>query len=194
MLIYLIRDKTNGKGYVGQTIRTLRERWNVHLADDLYVDRAIQAHGVENFEVTVLAEADNLDTLNQLETYYIRACGTLKPGGYNLDVGGNARTPSLETRAKISAALTGRKRKPFSPEWCEKIRAKAIGRKASPEARAGISAGNRGKKRSPEQIFHMREITKKQKRIKHTAETKKKMSAARKSYYDRASIKTVAWG
>jgi group I intron endonuclease len=194
MLIYLIRDRTNGKGYVGQTVQTLRRRWAVHLADDLYVDRAIRAHGLENFEVTILANADNLDELNRLETHYILAQNTIKPNGYNLDLGGNGRTPSIETRAKISAALTGRKRKPFSQEWRDKIRAKALGRKASSEAKAHISAGNRGKKRTPAQIAQMSATTKKQSHPNHTAETKRKMSNARKAYYDRKFIKTVAWG
>lgn len=32
MIVYLIRNKLNGKGYVGQTIRSLEQRWPEHKA------------------------------------------------------------------------------------------------------------------------------------------------------------------
>lgn len=68
-------------------------------------------------------------------------------------------TPSAETRARISAALKGRKMPPRTPEWTAKITAKIKGAKKPPRTeahRAAISAskmGNqhgKGHKKSPE--------------------------------------------
>lgn len=50
------------------------------------------------------------------------------------------RSPSLETRAAISAALLGRKRGPRSEDVKAKIAAGHRGKKASPETRAKMSA------------------------------------------------------
>lgn len=55
---------------------------------------------------------------------------------------------SSETRAKRSAALKGRERKPFSLEHCAKIGATSKGRKHTPEARAKIGAAQKGRKRN----------------------------------------------
>ena len=79
------------------------------------------------------------------------------------------KTPSLETRAKLSAARRGRVTSPvtrerlsaarrgkkFSPEHCANISAGlkgrgTTGRTLTPEHRVKISVGNKGKKRSAE--------------------------------------------
>ena len=60
MVIYLIRNLIDGRGYVGKTIRPLGARWQKHLREDFYIDRAIRRHGIENFEICILAEVDNL--------------------------------------------------------------------------------------------------------------------------------------
>jgi hypothetical protein len=54
---------------------------------------------------------------------------------------------SVETRRKISEALTGRA---FSAEHCAKISANAKGRKASDEAKAKMSKAHTGVKHTPE--------------------------------------------
>ena len=61
---------------------------------------------------------------------------------------GNPGTRSPETKAKMSAAKTGKKRGPQSPEHI----AKAAAAKRTPEARAKQSAARTGKKQSPEHI------------------------------------------
>ena len=53
--IYKITNLVNGKSYVGQTIRTIEERWKQHIKDskgnkdDFYLHRAIRKYGKENF-------------------------------------------------------------------------------------------------------------------------------------------------
>ncbi len=89
-VIYLITNLLNGKKYVGQTRRELRQRISQHKNDsEAYIDRAIKKHGWENFSVSILEECASPDELNDREIYWIGALNTRKPNGYNLTDGGN---------------------------------------------------------------------------------------------------------
>lgn len=57
---------------------------------------------------------------------------------------------SEETRAKLSAAKTGRPRPAFSAATREKIRVASKGREVSTETRAKIGAANKGRSHTPE--------------------------------------------
>lgn len=102
------------------------------------------------------------------------------------------KRPSLETRAKRSAAMKGRKQSPESvakraaanrgkvraSEVVERHRAKILGRKLPPRSRDAIektAAANRGRKRSAETRAKLSEA--RRKRI-ITPETKAKISAS----------------
>ena len=78
-----------------------------------------------------------------------------------LRVLGVGRKPSLETRAKLSAARLGRK---LPPEWCANIAVGLIGKSPSLETRAKMSVAKLGRKRAP-----------------FTLETRLKMSIARRT-------------
>ena len=56
MVIYRITNNLNGKAYVGQTTRMLKDRMYGHLCKDLYIDLAIRKHGIKNFTVDVLEQ------------------------------------------------------------------------------------------------------------------------------------------
>ena len=110
---------------------------------------------------------------------------------------GEGRKLSPETRAKISAAKTGKKRGPLSAEHraniaaAMKVRklgaehrrnisAALKGRKSGPlsaEHRANIAAANKGRKKSPE---HVAKIAAANRGRLVSAETRDKMSAVRK--------------
>lgn len=112
-----------------------------------------------------------------LEVAYIKLFGRRDIGTgvlVNLSDGGegNGGIPtSEETRAKLSAAVLGRrhtaetiakmsiaqKGRKRSPETCENIRLSKIGIKQTPEHRAKNSAANTGRKHKPETIAKMRE-------------------------------------
>ena len=129
-IIYLIKNKVNGKCYVGQTQKekgfdyryycsgegiervynyhkSLREHnrsYNEHLL------RSIEKYGFEAFEVNkCLDYAFSLEELNIKEKVYIQLYNSLK-NGYNETLGGDGtegRPHSEETRQKISEANKG---------------------------------------------------------------------------------------
>ena len=88
-LIYMYKNKINGKIYIGQTTCSLKKRLYDHLHQDGYIDRALRKYGIENFEITVLEDNINdTNMLNEREIYYIEKYKSYE-NGYNLTVGGN---------------------------------------------------------------------------------------------------------
>ena len=97
MLIYKITNKINNKCYIGQTIKTGKQRWKEHKQrafgnhkseqrKSLY--RAIRKYGVENFSFEIIQ--DNIQTLEQLdkaEIYWIDYYNSFIKG-YNETFGG----------------------------------------------------------------------------------------------------------
>lgn len=94
--IYKITNLINQKIYIGKTIKTIEERWNIHWQDSkkqnisnrpLY--RAFHKYGKENFKIEILEEC-NLEDLNNREIYWIEKLGSFKYG-YNATIGGDGR-------------------------------------------------------------------------------------------------------
>lgn len=117
LLIYKVTNNINGKVYIGQTIRTLRERQKQHLTSYKYKNdcsrfyNSIRKHGEENFVWEVIAETDNKEVLDELERYYIAKYNSTSPEyGYNIHTGGtNGYVQSEETKRKIGEAQVGSK-------------------------------------------------------------------------------------
>jgi hypothetical protein len=65
---------------------------------------AIQKHGFDNFEATVLIKVDSLDELNYYEKELIAQFNCMSPNGYNLTAGGDTHECSEETRQKLRQA------------------------------------------------------------------------------------------
>lgn len=108
IIIYKLINKTNGKFYVGQTCRTLDERWNRGhgYATCFYLDRAIQKYGKDNFDYEVLEylnDGVSQKTIDEIEAFWILDLKSNDPNiGYNLMfVSGNGRH-SEETKKKMS--------------------------------------------------------------------------------------------
>lgn len=110
----------------------------------------------------------------------------------NLSLGGEGglyNTPSRS--AKVSAhflgrtsPIKGRKRPPYSAEWCANMSASRKGKKQSPETVAKRVTANAGRKHSSEARAKISEAAKKRPPTmtgkKHSPETKAKMSVSRK--------------
>lgn len=104
---------TNGKKYVGQTIHSAQERFTQHCKPSetncRLLNRAIAAHGKENFTVSVLESVTTVKELDEREMFWIAELGTLSPNGYNLNGGGNGKgIVSDETKGLISATMRGK--------------------------------------------------------------------------------------
>jgi len=115
--IYLVRNRINGKIYVGQTVTTVSKRWDKHKFKSRltnktksYFHDAIAKHGEDNFDVVELHRAYSEDELNEMEIRAIWACGSLdRKVGYNLKRGGEGGPIPEETKKKIGRANRGRK-------------------------------------------------------------------------------------
>ena len=99
--IYLIKNKVNGKCYIGQSIR-LRKRLLHHLNNyindryDFPLYRAFDKYGTDNFEVFILNSFNSTNyteikkELDILEIKYIKEYNSYGTTGYNQTYGGDA--------------------------------------------------------------------------------------------------------
>ena len=127
--IYIIKNKVNGKIYIGKTkdfydrkrdhFNALRK--NEHCND--HMQMAFNKYGEENFEMSIL-EVCAIEELDEKEIYYINKYNSRnRKIGYNIKPGGEGGEIPPETRAKISAShkegwLSGRI-KPYHREMTE---------------------------------------------------------------------------
>jgi group I intron endonuclease len=116
MTIYKITNTINGKSYIGQTIRTIKQRWCNHLCamkknknkHPLY--RAIAKYGIENFIIEEIGGANSQSELNYQEWLLIYKNDTLWPNGYNMMEGGtNGGKWSKQKREQHSISMKKRK-------------------------------------------------------------------------------------
>ena len=111
MIIYLARNKVNGKAYVGKTERSLEKRWHEHQQSAAKGSRlvfhcAIRKYGAESFDLRIIEESTTKEGLDELEKTWIAEFGTFG-NGYNMTPGGDGgslpgRVVSEKTRAKNS--------------------------------------------------------------------------------------------
>lgn len=95
MFIYKITNRINGKVYIGQTIQqNPKRRWYEHRAaakggGQQHLYQSMRKHGVESFDWEIIDKANDLETLNQLETKWIEhyrslvECYNHRDGGDN---------------------------------------------------------------------------------------------------------------
>lgn len=146
--IYLIRNKVNGKCYIGQTRKPIEQRFKQHLrksSNCICLRNAITKHGKEFFSIEVLWSSDNCtdDELNKKEVEFINEFNTQSPHGYNLTNGGEGCTPSEETRRKMSEVHKGPNGRTHSEETKKRISEAQKGRVFSEEHRKKISETRR---------------------------------------------------
>ena len=137
-IVYRVLCIPSGKSYVGQTIRTLAQRWASHKRAPLggAFRNAIEKYGPQSFTQSIIDTALNQEELDEKERHWIRTLNTLSPHGYNLEAGGD----------------TGWS---VSPETREKMRQAKLAVANTPEFREAASRagqGNKGKPKSPEHI------------------------------------------
>lgn len=143
-IIYLCRNRANGKMYVGQTRRTLEKRMWFHLSDSrkgslCRIHVALRECGREGFDVYPIAQCASIQELNLAEKFWIKKLHTLFPSGYNQTPGGNGAPTSDQKRAILSAAHKGVKQ---SEEHIRKRFESRKGWKHSEETKKRLSQMN----------------------------------------------------
>ena len=104
-VIYKITCFVNGKIYIGQTTRSVEERFQEHMKADTHIGRAIRKHGVKNFKIEVIAVCATKEELDAQEIRFIAEYDCMAPKGYNCTAGGHNGSLSEETKARLSAAV-----------------------------------------------------------------------------------------
>ena len=217
--VYIVRNKLDGKTYVGKSWDSFSTRKNSHFrcgtngdGDCRCLYNAMKCHGVDNFEFIILhvitpeTHGENfkqviLDTeiKEQIER------NTLAPNGYNLVIGDPRSKNGIiemseETRQLKSEAMKGENNhmfgKPRTEEVKQKLRIANTGKKyppRGPEYSAKMSELNRGENHPMFGKTHKEESKKaigdKIRGRKESAETKAKKSAALKGIKRSAETK-----
>jgi hypothetical protein len=150
-IIYTLRDpRTNAIRYVGATTQTLRKRLSGHvrkLSRDTPKCAWIRELLACGLEPSIEAVETGFGNWDEAERLWIQRCKDEGCLLTNTTIGGNGTvgyqiTP--EVRAKIGAALKGKK---HSPEWSANFAAahRALGRKVSEERKTALSLAHKGK-------------------------------------------------
>ena len=129
MYIYKITNLINGKIYIGQTTRTLQQRWIEHCKPSstncVLLHNAIQKYGKENFIIEKIDMACDLEELNKKEIYWINYYDSANSDkGYNLSLGGGVMNISDVTRVKMSISHMGDKNNFYGKHHTELSRRK----------------------------------------------------------------------
>lgn len=121
--LYRITNTVNSKIYIGVSINP-SQRFKDHCIERKLIGKAIKKYGKENFTLETLVAGERA-YIYDLEINAIAALNSMVPNGYNVSVGGiggqAGTSVSAETRAKLSAAMKGKKRAPKSAETRAKI-------------------------------------------------------------------------
>lgn len=158
MIVYKVLNTMTGMAYVGITVRPLYVRWKAHLATargkkPSELHRAISQYGADAFIVTELAVAETFDELKRLEIQYIKELQTRYPLGYNKTLGGQGVLGMvMPESARRQISRLARERGALSEGTKAKISAALMGRKMDVSAVEKSSAARRGVKRTPEQV------------------------------------------
>jgi group I intron endonuclease len=157
--VYLIRNKVNGKIYVGQTTDTISQRWSGHKTlsrspnPRMRVCRAIKKYGEDAFDIVELHRAFSKEELDEMEIRAIASTGACdREVGYNTRQGGSRGRWSAEHKQRMS-----RIKKEFyaaNPHVAIETGLKQRGKTHTEEARARMSASRLGVPRGPQSPEH----------------------------------------
>lgn len=111
MIVYQIKNKLDGRSYVGATRRNIMRRystnWNMRLISNPDLRNDILKHGQKSFDLIILRKPKTVESLYKYEKFYIKKIGSLFPNGYNFQTGGSRKEAVVheETKLRISQTL-----------------------------------------------------------------------------------------
>jgi hypothetical protein len=170
----------SGRRYIGQTRKTMLQRWNQHVYTAngktkgwSYFANAIRRYGKDAFSHEILEECHTLNDANDREKHWIIYFDTCNPEkGFNITPGGDHSPHPFrknpwdrpEFRAAVTAGVSAKWQDPgyqitmskisrevnSRPEVKQKISAAHTGKPISQERKDRLSELNTGTKRTPE--------------------------------------------
>lgn len=130
--VYKITNKVTGKIYIGITNQGSGARYRHHwyesrIGEPSPIHRSMNKYGEDNFTLEIIDFADTYEELKEKEKYYIKEYDSMnREKGYNLTEGGDGTFGRMH-----------------SEETKDKIRQKAVGRKASEETKKKMSKSHK---------------------------------------------------
>lgn len=107
-IVYKITNIANGRIYVGQTTKSLGQRWRTHLwastSPKFPIQYAIQKYGREGFSIEQLCVSKSQQELDLNEKFFAETLNAFAPSGYTLKAGNGRGSVSNETKEKQSKA------------------------------------------------------------------------------------------
>jgi group I intron endonuclease len=176
--VYIIVNQVNNKVYIGQTIRTLHERWLAHCrrakaggTNCAYFYNAIRKYGEGSFKAYRINVAFSKEELDTLEVSYIEKFKACDPEyGYNSTLGGGGVVANEATRQKFKEANKGERNPMFGKHCSEQTRqrmsASQRGHSVPESTRKAVAESNRrraGKPQAPHKSGWKHSDTSKQK-------------------------------
>lgn len=154
VILYRITNLVNGKIYIGQTSKSISQRWSRHCwrsekNKNMAISQAILNYGRSSFKIEQIDEANSYLESNKKERELIAKYNSLAPNGYNLSVGGENKGMTEETRRKISEANKG---KLISEETRKRLSDSHKGIRMKKETKEKLSKSNSGKKPSKQTV------------------------------------------
>jgi group I intron endonuclease len=149
-IIYVARNRVNGKMYVGKTLNLLCNRkaghkFQANCKSKLPFHEALRKYGIDEFEWSIVQRCACGGCLNEAEKWWIFNLATLVHNGYNVAHGGDGSSDTNLVRDRL-----GKSRKthpPVSEETRKKLSIASKGRKHKPETLKKMSAWQLGRKR-----------------------------------------------
>lgn len=174
--IYRIKNKVNGKFYIGKTTKPVELRFKAHIKNhkkqNTHLYHAMRKYGVKQFVIEQLEVVADEYKLNEREKYWI---AKLSPE-YNMTIGGDGgdtsnspnykigmlnrvhpHTPSYGMLGKISPLKGKRNSGNFCPVVCEQIQYPSVG--DAQLAYPGINIRKRLDNPKYPQFYRLRERT-----------------------------------
>ena len=173
--LYRIVNTENGMQYIGVT-KNPKVRFRGHAFHNTktrsLLKAAIKKYGVEKFKMDILLVSTQ-DYCYDMEAKLIEACGTKKPGGYNICSGGRGAI-GLDGEMNGMFGRTGAAHPHFGKPGYN------LGRKLSEETKEKMRQSHLGQKRSDESREKIRQIA-----LTRSPELLQRMANARRAAFAR---------